>query len=167
MFDKFLQSRMSACRSLCDKLGSRFSYVGILGSHVTSCAFRANRKTSSAGELPESDCGFVVKVNDGGIFYEYSLDDITGDTDSLAEKIEKEIKRRKDRKRTARKALRARYRHRKVYRRATACVLLGHKRQNSRPRRAHSQRRLYAAHVRSEQTFRRIEQNAYAALRLD
>lgn len=92
MFDKFLQSRTSACRALCDKLGSRFSYVGILGSHVTSCAFRANRKTSSAGELPESDCGFVVKVNDGGIFYEYSLDDITGDTDALAEKIEKEIK---------------------------------------------------------------------------
>ena len=92
MFDKFLESRKAACKALAEKLQESFSYVGILGSHVLSSAIRVNRKTSSVGELPESDCGFVIKLNDGGIFYEYSLDDIGEDTDALAEKIIKEIK---------------------------------------------------------------------------
>ena len=87
MFDKFLESRKAACKALAGKLQESFSYVGILGSHVLSSAIRVNRKTSSVGELPESDCGFVIKLNDGGIFYEYSLDDIGEDTDALAEKI--------------------------------------------------------------------------------
>lgn len=87
MFDKFLESRTSACQALAKKLREKYSYVGILGSHVSSCAVRVNKKTSSVGELPESDCGFVVKLNDGGIFYEYSLDDICGDIDALAEEI--------------------------------------------------------------------------------
>ena len=90
MFDKFLESRTSACQALAKKLREKYSYVGILGSHVSSCAVRVNKKTSSVGELPESDCGFVVKLNDGGIFYEYSLDDICGDTDALAEEIIKQ-----------------------------------------------------------------------------
>ena len=92
MFDKFLESRKAACKALAEKLQKSFSYVGILGSHVLSSAIRVNRKTSSVGELPESDCGFVVKLNDGGIFYEYSLDDIGEDTDTLAEKITNEVK---------------------------------------------------------------------------
>ena len=87
MFDKFLESRTSACQALAKKLREKYSYVGILGSHVSSCAVCVNKKTSSVGELPESDCGFVVKLNDGGIFYEYSLDDICGDIDALAEEI--------------------------------------------------------------------------------
>ena len=90
MFDKFLESRASACQALAKKLREKYSYVGILGSHVSSCAVRVNKKTSSVGELTESDCGFVVKLNDGGIFYEYSLDDICGDTDALAEEIIKQ-----------------------------------------------------------------------------
>lgn len=90
MFDKFLESRTSACQALAKKLREKYSYVGILGSHVSSCAVRVNKKTSSVGDLPESDCGFVVKLNDGGIFYEYSLDDICGDTDALAEEIIKQ-----------------------------------------------------------------------------
>ena len=65
MFDKFLESRTSACQALAKKLREKYSYVGILGSHVSSCAVRVNKKTSSVGELPESDCGFVVKLNDG------------------------------------------------------------------------------------------------------
>ena len=86
-FSSFLNSRREACRELVKELGKSFAYVGILGSDVKSSAIRVNRAVSDIGEGSASECGFVIKMHNGRAFFEYSLDDVTGDASELAKKI--------------------------------------------------------------------------------
>ena len=86
-FSSFLNSKREDCKALAAALGERFEYVSILGSDVKSTAVSVNRRSSSIGEGNLSECGFVIKMHDGRAFYEYSLDDISGDKAALAAKI--------------------------------------------------------------------------------
>ncbi len=86
-FSEFLNAKRADCRELIEALSDKFQYVSILGSDVKSTAVSVNRRTSSIGEGNLSECGFVIKLHDGKAFYEYSLDDIGGDKQALAERI--------------------------------------------------------------------------------
>ena len=86
-FSTFLNSKRADCRELVTALGERFAYVSILGSDIRSSAISVNKRSSNIGEGNLSECGFVIKMHDGKAFYEYSLDDISGDKTALAEKI--------------------------------------------------------------------------------
>ena len=86
-FSEFLNSKRADCRELVSALSSRFRYVSILGSDVKSTAISVNKKSSNIGEGNLSECGFVIKMHDGRAFYEYSLDDISGDKTELADRI--------------------------------------------------------------------------------
>lgn len=86
-FSEFLNSRREVCRALVCELGKDFAYVSVLGSDVKSTAIRVNRNTSDIGEGGAAECGFVLKMHDGHAFYEYSLDDVSGDVSALAQKI--------------------------------------------------------------------------------
>ena len=86
-FSEFLDSRRESCRALVSELGKSFAYVGILGSDVRSSAIRVNRSVTDIGEGSASECGFVVKMHNGRAFFEYSIDDVTGDTKALARRI--------------------------------------------------------------------------------
>ncbi len=86
-FSEFLESRRADCRALVAELSKSFSYVGILASDVRSKSVFANRKMSDIGEGNISECGFVIKMQNGRSFFEYSLDDISGDKAALAKKI--------------------------------------------------------------------------------
>jgi TldD protein len=86
-FSEFLNSKRADCKALISALSEKFEYVSILGSDVKSTAISVNRRTSNIGEGNLSECGFVIKMHDGKAFYEYSLDDISGDKKALAEKI--------------------------------------------------------------------------------
>ncbi len=79
--------RRADCRELVAALSERFEYVSVLGSDVKSTAISVNKRSSNIGEGNLSECGFVVKMHDSKSFYEYSLDDISGDKKALAEKI--------------------------------------------------------------------------------
>lgn len=91
-FSSFLNSRRDSCRALVEELGKSFEYVGILGSDVKSSAIRVNRNTSDIGEGSTSECGFVIKMHNGRAFFEYSIDDITGDISKLSDKILSSLK---------------------------------------------------------------------------
>lgn len=91
-FSEFLNSRRNACRALVAELGKSFAYVTVLGSDVKSSAIRVNRNTSDIGEGGAAECGFVVKMHNGRAFFEYSLDDITGDIPALAKRIADSVK---------------------------------------------------------------------------
>lgn len=91
-FSEFLNSRRENCRALVNELGKSFAYVGILGSDVKSSAIRVNRATSDIGEGGAAECGFVVKMHNGRAFFEYSIDDVSGDIPSLAAKITESVK---------------------------------------------------------------------------
>ena len=86
-FSEFLNSKRDDCKGLVEVLGKHFKYVSILGSDIRSTAISVNKVSSNIGEGNLSECGFVIKMHSGKAFFEYSLDDISGDKEALAEKI--------------------------------------------------------------------------------
>ncbi len=85
-FSPFLESRRSAAKALIAALAQKFDYVSILGSDVQAKRISVNRN-SSAIQPSGTKCGFVVKASNGNVFFEYSMDDLSGDIAPLAEKI--------------------------------------------------------------------------------
>ena len=86
-FSSYLNSKRGEIKELVKELSKRFSYVSVLATDVKASLVSANRRTSSMSEGAASECGFVVKLNDGRAFYEYSTNDISGDKVALAQKI--------------------------------------------------------------------------------
>jgi len=83
----FLNSRRAEMKALVAQLKSDFSYVSILGSDIKAKAVRVDRNTSAITSGRDTECGFVIKMSNGSVFFEYSLDDISGDIPALAAKI--------------------------------------------------------------------------------
>lgn len=86
-FSEFLDSRRARVKDLVGILKEQFSYVSVLGADSRSTAIRVDANTSSIGNGQDTECGFVIKINNGGCFFEYSLDDIGEDVGSLAQEI--------------------------------------------------------------------------------
>lgn len=86
-FSKFLDSRRSAAKALVCELKKSFKYVSVLGADIKAKSVRADRNVSNIMSGRDTECGFVVKLSNGSVFFEYSLDDIDGDVKALAAKI--------------------------------------------------------------------------------
>ena len=86
-FSKFLDSKRPECKALVSELRKTFAYVSVLGVDIKTTAIRVDRNTSNIGPGYDTECGFVVKMHNGTVFCEYSLDDISGDIPALAAKI--------------------------------------------------------------------------------
>lgn len=86
-FSEFLNSRRDAAKELVTLLKKHFDYVSVLGVDVKAKSIQVNRNTSHISAGRDTECGFVVKMSNGSVFFEYSLDDIAGDIPVLAEKI--------------------------------------------------------------------------------
>ena len=86
-FSEFLNSRRSAAKALVAALSAQFPYVSVLGADIRSRSIRADKNTTGISTGRDTECGFVVKMAGNGIFFEYSLDDISENTEDLAEKI--------------------------------------------------------------------------------
>ena len=74
---------------LVEELRSSFDYVSILGADILERSIRADRNSSNIRTGGSTECGFVIKMIRGGIFFEYSLDDIAGDVKCLAQSVTK------------------------------------------------------------------------------
>lgn len=90
-FSKYLDSQRENCRQLVAQLGKSFQYVSILGTDLSGTDYRVDRKSSTVAEN-EGERGFVIKLHNGRSFFEYSLDDISGDKEALAERICRAVK---------------------------------------------------------------------------
>ena len=86
-FSEFLHSRRQDAKALVCELKKEFRYASILGSDIKSKAIRVDRNTSNISNGRDTECGFVIKLSDGNLIYEYSLDDISGDIPALAQSI--------------------------------------------------------------------------------
>ena len=86
-FSKFLDSKRQDCKALVAELRKTFAYVSILGADIKTSGIRVDRNSSNIGPGADTECGFVVKMHNGTVFCEYSLDDISGDIPALAAKI--------------------------------------------------------------------------------
>ena len=86
-FSEFLNSRRAAAKALVGELRKHYAYVSVLGADIQGKTIRVDRNSSSISANRDMECGFVVKMSRGTTFFEYSLDDISGDIPALAEKI--------------------------------------------------------------------------------
>ena len=86
-FSEFLESRRANAKALVEALGQDFAYVSVLGADIKTRSIRVDRNSSNIGNGHDTECGFAVKLHNGGVFFEYSLDDIAGDIDALARQI--------------------------------------------------------------------------------
>lgn len=86
-FSEFLNARRTAAKELVMALKKHFDYVSVLGADVKAKSIQVKRNTSNISAGRDTECGFVVKMSNGSVFFEYSLDDIAGDIQALAEKI--------------------------------------------------------------------------------
>ena len=86
-FSEFLNSRRSTAKALVAALKQNYEYVSLLGVDIKARAFRVDRNSSGISSGRDTECGFVLKLSNGGAFFEYSLDDIAGDVQALAAKI--------------------------------------------------------------------------------
>ena len=78
-FSKFLDSRRESAKELVKHLRQHFSYVSVLGVDVKTRSIRADRNTSGISNGRDTECGFVVKMSRGSVFFEYSVDDFFGE----------------------------------------------------------------------------------------
>lgn len=86
-FSAFLEGKRQPVKSLVEELHKKFSYVSVLGVDVKTTAIRVDKKSSTIAPGRDTECGFVVKLSNGRGFFEYSLDDISGDIAQLAQQI--------------------------------------------------------------------------------
>ncbi len=92
MISTYLQSRHDCCKELVERLGKRYVYVSVLGKHVTGKCIRLSTMATSVADTAEKQCGFVVRVNDGSHYSEYSFSDITKETiPEIEENIVREL----------------------------------------------------------------------------
>ena len=86
-FSKFLNSRRDSAKALVSILREDFAYASVLGVDINAKTVLADRNRTQISSGRDTECGFVLKLTDGNIIFEYSLDDIGGDSAALAEKI--------------------------------------------------------------------------------
>ena len=92
MFSPFLNSRKQNAISLVNELKKSFKYVSVLGTDVKGKYIVKTNNMVRVAETFSNECGFVIKATNGKAFFEYSLDDISGDITNLASKIVNELK---------------------------------------------------------------------------
>ena len=86
-FSEFLNTRRDAMKSLVKELKNHYEYVSVLGVDIASKSIRVNKNSSTIVPGSDTECGFVVKMSNGGPFFEYSVDDVAGDIPTLADNI--------------------------------------------------------------------------------
>lgn len=86
-FSEFLSSRRDRAAALVELLHKEFRYVSILGVDNRSKSIRVDARTSNISEGRDTECGFVIKLNNGSSFFEYSMDDIPEDAAATAAQV--------------------------------------------------------------------------------
>lgn len=86
-FSKYLDSKRSEIKQLVTELRKNFNYVSVLGVDTKATDFSVDKSTSNINPGSDVECGFVIKMSNGHEFYEYSLDDISGNMEVLAQEI--------------------------------------------------------------------------------
>ncbi len=82
-----MNSKRSEIKSLIKELKKQYKYVSVLGVDIKATDIVVDKTTSGIDPGSDMECGFVIKMSNGHEFYEYSLDDISGDMSALAKEI--------------------------------------------------------------------------------
>ena len=96
MFSNYLNKQRETLRQLVSQLRKYFEYVSILGVDTKSVQVSFQKGTPTLRDGQDTDNGFAIKMSNGKAFYEYSLDLIPDDLDSLVDKIINDLELGKD-----------------------------------------------------------------------
>ena len=91
-FSKYLDSKRGEIKQLVAELKKNYQYVSVLGVDIKATDISVDSNTSNIDPGSDMECGFVIKMSNGREFYEYSLDDISGDIPALAKNITESLK---------------------------------------------------------------------------
>ena len=92
-YSKFLENNKENCIALVKELKKTYKYVSVLGADVSGIRISANKNSTSIGENTfDKQQGFVVKMNNGGAFAEYSFDSFDKPIFKLAELIKTKVR---------------------------------------------------------------------------
>ena len=91
-FSKYLDSKRGEIKRLVAELKKNYQYVSVLGVDIKATDISVDSNTSNIDPGSDMECGFVIKMSNGREFYEYSLDDISGDIPTLAKEISDSLK---------------------------------------------------------------------------
>ena len=91
-FSKYLDSKRGEIKRLVAELKKKYQYVSVLGVDIKATDISVDSNTSNIDPGSDMECGFVIKMSNGREFYEYSLDDISGDIPTLAKEISDSLK---------------------------------------------------------------------------
>ena len=91
-FSKYLDSKRGEIKHLVAELKKTYQYVSVLGVDIKATDISVDSNTSNIDPGSDMECGFVIKMSNGREFYEYSLDDISGDIPALAKDIADSLK---------------------------------------------------------------------------
>ena len=86
-FSKYLDSKRGEIKQLVAELKKNYQYVSVLGVDIKATDISVDSNTSNIDPGSDMECGFVIKMSNGREFYEYSLDDISGDIPALAKEM--------------------------------------------------------------------------------
>ena len=92
MFSSYLLSKKGLLHDLVNELSKEYKYVSILGTDIKGLKVISNKTGQSVSDDAFNECGFVIKMTNDDIFFEYSLDNISSDIKSLAKEIIEESK---------------------------------------------------------------------------
>lgn len=89
-FSKYLKKKKPLLKELLAILLEKYEYVSILGTDVFGKAYSVNRSSTSVGDGRGQECGFVIKVYDRGMYFEYAINKINkNDLDKIVEEVNK------------------------------------------------------------------------------
>ena len=89
-FSKYLKKKKPLLKELLDKLLEQYEYVSILATHVFGKTYSVNRSSTSVGDGRAAECGFVIKVYDKGMYFEYATNKINKkDIDKVIDEVNK------------------------------------------------------------------------------
>lgn len=91
-----MNSKRNEIKSLITELKKTYKYVSVLGVDIKATDIVVDKTTSGIDPGSDTECGFVIKMSNGHEFYEYSLDDISGDMVALAREIVDSLELSKD-----------------------------------------------------------------------
>lgn len=88
-FSKYLKKKKPLVKKLIEKLNEKYPFASILATDVTGKGYSVDRQSVAIRPSRTSECGFVAKVYNDGVYYEYSFNQLDKkNLDFIVEEIE-------------------------------------------------------------------------------
>lgn len=75
-FSKYLSKKRELIKQIINELSKSYAFVSVLGTDVQGKRYSVDRKSINTAPSSISECGFVCRVYNEGLYYEYSFNEL-------------------------------------------------------------------------------------------